>query len=152
MRAVIDSSTWISLARAGLLQVLRAAAVDPVLLDVVHTEIVDEGRRGGHADAAALAAAVAGMSPTYTGRGNAAVDARVLEGAQAVGLLIANDLALGRRARSLGVAWIRTADLVLIAVQNGSMSVVEGTDALQALLDSGRITPELADAYKAQLQ
>jgi hypothetical protein len=152
MRAVVDSSSWISLARAGLLEVLRAAAVEPVLLDVVHVEIVDEGRRGGHADAGALSAAVEGITPTPTGRGNAPVDARVLEGAQAVGLLVANDLALGRRARSLGVAWIRTADLIVIAVQKGSISVADGAGALQALFASGRITQELAEAYEAQLQ
>jgi len=140
------------MARAGLLGVLRAAAVEPVLLDVVHTEIVEEGRRGGHADAAALSSAVAGIAPTSTGRGKAAVDARVLEGAQVVGVLVANDLALGRRARSLGVAWIRTADLIVIAVQNGSMSLIEGTEALQALVSSGRITRELADGYEAQLR
>jgi hypothetical protein len=151
MRAVVDSSSWISLARAGLLDILATAAVEPVLLDVVRAEIVDEGRRGGHADAASLSAALAGVAPTPTKTGTP-VDVRVLEGARAVGLLVANDLALGRRARSLGVAWIRTADLIVIAVRTGSLSLRDGEEALQALHASGRITRELADSYMEQLK
>ena len=150
MRAVIDSSSWISLARAGLLHMLGAASVEPVLPDVVRAEIVEEGRRGGHPDAAALAAAVVGVAPIPTEPG-APVDARVIQAAQGAGLLVANDLALGRRARSLGVAWIRTADLIVIAVRNGSVSLRDGADALTALVTSGRITRELADAYQEQL-
>ena len=152
MRAVIDSSSWISLARAGLLDLLRAVAVEPVLLDVVHAEIVDEGRRGGHPDAAALTAAVAGVRVTTTTGRERAVDARVLDAAKDIGVLIANDLALGRRARSLGVAWIRSADVILLAVRSGSMSSREGLDGLRALEDTGRITSELAEAYREQLQ
>lgn len=151
MRAVVDSSTWISLARAGLLHVLNAAAVEPVLLDVVHAEIVGEGRRGGHADAAILAAAVAAVPVTATTSRDPA-DARVLEGAQWIGVLIANDLALGRRARTLGVAWIRTADLIIAGVKRGSMSSSDGAEAVRALEASGRITSELADAYREQLR
>jgi rRNA-processing protein FCF1 len=139
------------LARAGLLEILQAASVEPVLVDVVRAEIVDEGRQGGHPDAAALSAAVAGVASTSTGA-RATADARVLEAAQAIGLLVANDLALGRRARSLGVAWIRTADLILIAVKNGSVSMLDGGRALSALVASGRVTPELADAYREQLR
>ena len=152
MRAVIDSSSWISLARAGLLDLLRAVPVEPVLLDVVHSEIVDEGRRGGHPDAAALTAAVAGVRVTTTTGRERAVDARVLGAAQDIGVLIANDLALGRRARSLGVAWIRSADVILLAVRSGSVSSREGLDGLRALEDTGRITSELAEAYREQLQ
>ncbi|MGH7687368.1 MAG: hypothetical protein ACREN2_11200 [Candidatus Dormibacteria bacterium] len=150
MRAVVDSSSWISLARAGLLDVLRTAAVEPVLLDVVRAEIVDEGRRGGYSDATALAAAVADLQQTPTA-GRAPIDARILEAARTIGMLIANDLALGRRARSLGIAWIRTADLILLAVESGSMSGREGIQGVTALEASGRITSELADAYREQL-
>jgi rRNA-processing protein FCF1 len=152
MRAVIDSSSWISLARAGLLDILRAVPVEPVLLDVVHAEIVNEGRRGGYADAAALTAAVTVIPVTTTkGRGSPA-DARVLDIAQDVGVLIANDLALGRRARSVGILWIRTADLIVLAVRSGSMSSADGTDGLRALEETGRISRELADEYREQLQ
>lgn len=151
MRAVVDSSSWISLARAGLLDVLRAASVEPVLLDVVHAEIVEEGRRGGHADAAVLAAAVADVPVITTTSGDRA-DARVLEGAKRTGVLIANDLALGRRARSLGAVWIRTADLIIVGVTEGSMSSAEGVEGLRALEASGRITTELADTYRELLK
>lgn len=151
MRAVVDSSSWISLARAGLLDVLRSAAVEPVLLDVVHAEIVGEGRRGGHADAVVLAGAVAAVPVTPT-EPDDRVDTRVLNGARQIGVLIANDLALGRRARSLGVAWIRTADLVVLSVKQGSMSSADGVEGLRALEASGRISAELADTYREQLR
>lgn len=139
------------MARAGLLPLLRVAAVDPVLLDVVQAEIVEEGRRGGYADAAVLTGAVAGIPLTITAdRGSA--DSRVLDAAKETGMLIANDLALGRRARSLGVAWIRTADLIILGVRRGSMSQREAMEGLSALEATGRITSGLADAYREQLR
>lgn len=146
MRAVVDSSSWISMARAGLLHLLDDVSVEPVLPDVVFEEIVEEGRRGGHADAAALSARVAGVAVTSTTQ-SGPPDGRVLEAAQDVGLLVANDLALGRRARSLGIAWVRTADLVVLAVKQGEMSALGGVGALEALRSSGRITVELRDEY-----
>lgn len=152
MRAVIDSSSWISLARAGLLDLLLAAAVEPVLPDVVHAEIVEEGRRGGYADAAALAAAVANVPLTTTGGGDRSVDARVLDAARDVGVLVANDLALGRRARSLGVTWIRTADLILLGVRSGTLQSADGLAGLSALEETGHITSELADGYRERLR
>jgi rRNA-processing protein FCF1 len=140
------------MARAGLLDVLHTVPVEPVLLDVVHAEIVGEGRRGGYADAAALTTAVAAIPVTATGGQGSPVDTHVLDAAQDVGILVANDLALGRRARSLGVAWIRTADLIVLAVRSGSMSSTDGIDGLSALEDTGRITRELAEAYRERLQ
>ena len=126
--------------------------MEAVLPDVVHAEIVSEGRRGGYADAAALTAAVALIPVTTTkGRGSP-IDTRVLGIAQEVGVLIANDLALGRRARSIGVSWIRTADLIVLAVRSGWMSSADGAEGLRALEESGRITRELAEAYREQLQ
>lgn len=150
MRAVIDSSSWISLARSGLLDLLHAASVEPVLLDVVRAEIVEEGRRGGHADAAILATAVAAIPVTAT-QADDLPDARVLEGARQIGVLIANDLALGRRARSVGISWIRTADLLILGVKKGSMSSADGMAGLRALEASGRISTELAETYEELL-
>jgi rRNA-processing protein FCF1 len=151
MRAVVDSSSWISMARAGLLHLLDDVSVEPVLPDVVFEEIVEEGRRGGHADAAALSARVAGVAVTSTTQSRPP-DTRVLEAAQDAGLLVANDLALGRRARSLGIAWVRTADLVVLAVKQGEMSVRGGVGALEALRSSGRITVELCAEYAELLR
>jgi len=152
MRAVVDSSSWISLARAGLLNLLPAMPVEAVLLDVVHDEIVAQGRRGGHPDAAALSAVVADIPVVRTEHAKLAIDSVVLSASADAGVLVANDLALGRRARSLGVQWIRTADLIILATKSGSMTRPAGREALRALEASGRITPELAGAYLEQLR
>jgi predicted nucleic acid-binding protein len=152
MRAVVDSSTWISLARSGLLALLDSAGIDAVLPQGVREETVDAGRAGGHADAAAIEPALArhelrAASPTA---GN--VDAEVLGLSREVGALIANDAALGRRARSLGSRWLSTADLVVLAVRIGTISRVEGERDLDALLAAGRIDDDLADAYREELR
>jgi hypothetical protein len=63
MDAVIDSSSLISLARAGLLPLLRQPFVQPIILDAVRIETVDAGLAGSHPDAVAIeAATVAGRS------------------------------------------------------------------------------------------
>lgn len=63
-----------------------------------------------------------------------------------------NDLALGRRARSLGVAWLRTADLVILAVRTGSISSAEGAASMGALRDARRISVVLAEEYLEELR
>ncbi|MDQ3717064.1 MAG: hypothetical protein M3381_13805, partial [Actinomycetota bacterium] len=64
MRAVIDTSTWISCARAGLLPLVDHCAFDVVTLDVVRAEAVTAGVAGGYADATAVEAALAGRPVT----------------------------------------------------------------------------------------
>lgn len=150
MRAVVDTSTLVSLARAGHLGILELSGLTPVVLDVVHAEAVDAGRAGGHADAVAIEAAVAGhelnaVDPTGS------VDARVLHAAASVGLLLTNDLALGRRARNLGVRWLRTADLVVLAHRSGQLQAPAARAVIVALRDAGRLTAALADAYVEEL-
>jgi len=71
----------------------------------------------------------------------------VVTAAREVGTLVANDLALGRRARNLGVRWLRTADLVVLGVRTSVISDGEARDAIVALRDAGRLTPELAGEY-----
>src|SRR4051794_25042452 len=95
-----DSSSLISLARSGLLQLLSRVPVEAVILDVVAEESVDAGLAGGHADAAAIEEAIAGFTRRRADR-EVSADAAVLAAAREVGTLIANDLALGRRARNL---------------------------------------------------
>ncbi len=150
--AVVDSSTWISLARAGLLDLVGRLPVEPVILDVVFDEAVDRGLQSGRPDATAIAASLHGRPITPSPTGAASVDAAVLLAARAVGALVANDLALGRRARNLGVLWLRTADLVVLAVRTSAMAAGEGRDALSALEASGRLAADLADAYRDELR
>jgi hypothetical protein len=64
-----------------------------------------------------------------------------------VGALVANDLTLGRRARNLGVSWIRTVDLFVLAAHAQTLPAVEAVDGVLALRNCGRITAELADHY-----
>ncbi|MGH9000677.1 MAG: hypothetical protein ACRDY7_14960 [Acidimicrobiia bacterium] len=150
MNAVLDSSCLISLARAGLLHLLPAFPLEPVLLEIVWGEVVGAGRSGGHADAVAVEAALADQ-PRDPGRAASTPDAAVLAAATDTGVLVANDLALGRRARNLGVRWLRTADLVVLAVASGRLSRDEGRAAIIAMRDSGRVTTELAAAYLEEL-
>ncbi len=82
----------------------------------------------------------------------ATADAAVLQSAKDIGVLVTNDLALGRRARNLGVAWLRTADLVILAVRVGGISRAEGVAAVAALRDARRITAELAEDYLEELR
>lgn len=147
---VVDTSTLISLARAGLLGVLDRSPLAIVLLDVVWQEAVVAGDAGGHADAAAIASALAGRErqPAPTAP---TVDGAVLAAGRLDGFLATNDLALGRRARNVGVAWLRTADLVVLAARSGLSSSEEARNGIVALLAAGRITPQLANDYLEDL-
>ncbi len=151
MRAVVDSSTWISCARAGLLSLVDHCAFDVIILDVVHAEAVTAGVAGGYADATAVEAALAGRLVTVAPAA-ATPDAAVLQAASEADVLVTNDLALGRRARNMGIAWLRTADLVIFAVRTGGISAREGTAGLAALRDAGRITAGLAEDYLEELR
>lgn len=150
MRAVVDSSAWISLARSGLLPVLTIVDVDPVLLDVVRAECVSAGAAGGYADAAAIQSVLTRYEVQPTSSGSAA-DLAVLEASRHVGALVTNDLALGRRARTLGALWLRTPDLVVLSVRAGRMQASQARRAIEALMTAGRITPALAEDYHQEL-
>ncbi len=151
MRAVVDTSTWISCARAGLLPLLDRCELEVIILDVVRAEAVTAGVAGGYADATAVQAALAGRSVTEAPDA-ATADAAVLQSAMDIGVLVTNDLALGRRARNVGVAWLRTADLVILAVRIGGISRADGEAAVTALRDARRITAELAEDYLEELR
>jgi len=147
---VIDTSTLISLARCGLLPLLSQLPVEPVILEVVYGEAVEAGLAGGHADAAAIEAAIAYLPRRSSDPGDLP-DAAVLRAAREVGSLAANDLALGRRARNVGVNWLRTADLVVLLARTARMSTEEGRRAVGALKHAGRVSGDLADEYLAEL-
>jgi hypothetical protein len=105
----------------------------------------------GHSDAATLETVMGRIAVVGAEGPVSDVDAAVLDAAWQVGTLVTNDLALGRRARSLGVAWLRTADLVVWGVRAGTMTVTQGRRAVDALGAAGRITPELAHDYLTDL-
>lgn len=149
---VLDSSSLISLARAGLLSLLQKLPVQPVIVDVVEAEVVDDGLARGHPDAAAIEGAIGALPRRSTPSGLASADAAVLEAARGVGTLVANDLALGRRARNLGVRWLRTADLVVLLAATGAMREDDARDAITSLADAGRLSPDLAGAYLEDLR
>lgn len=151
MRAVVDTSTWISCARAGLLPLLDRCGLDLITLDVVHEEAVAAGNAGGYADAMMIEAALQGRPRTPAPPAPTA-DAAVLQAAVLAGILVTNDLALGRRARNQGVAWLRTADLVVLGVRRKNLSRADGEVALLALRDAQRITSTLAADYLEELQ
>lgn len=146
MEIVADSSSLISLARAGLLHVVPRLPATLVLLDRVWSETVAAGRAGGHADALAIDSAL-GEYARRPAPAAPTVDAAVLAAAVQVGALVANDLTLGRRARNLGVGWLRTVDLLVLAARTDTLPTVEAADGVIALRDCGRITADLADHY-----
>ncbi len=143
---VVDSSTLISLARAGLLGVLSRLPLEVVILDVVWDEVVVAGRSGQHADAVAVEHALGGRSRRQAA-GARTVDEAVLLAARDDGILVCNDVTLGRRARNLGARWIRTADLLVLQLRSGSWSEQEAVDGIEALLAAGRISEQLRDEY-----
>lgn len=143
---VFDSSSLISLSRSGLLGLLRRVPLEAVILDVVEDEAVGAGLARCRPDAAAIEEAIVG-SPRRSGERGMSVDAAVLAVARDVGTLVTNDLALGRRARNLGVRWLRTADLVVLATRMSILPAADGRDAIVALRDAGRVTPDLAAEY-----
>lgn len=151
VQAVLDSSSAISLARAGLLGLIDRLPLDLVILDVVVGETVGEGLATGHADAAAIEAALETFPVRATAGEHPSVDAAVLAEATTIGMLVCNDLALGRRARNLGVLWLRTADLVVAGREIGALGTPEARASIAALRDAGRITESLANAYLEEL-
>lgn len=143
---MFDSSTLISLARAGLLPLIARLPVDVVVLDVVWDEVVVGGRAGQHADATAIAEAL-GDRPLQTAPTAHTVDDAVVLAAAADGALACNDMTLGRRARNLGARWLRTADLLVLLERSGAANPTESTAGIEALYHAGRITDHLRVEY-----
>lgn len=153
VRIVVDSSTLISLAWAGQLPLLGCAPVALVIPAEVRREVVDEGLARGYPDAAAIESTVkviadAGRSEELR---DLPVDDAVLVRAREHGVLLTNDLALGRRALNTGVRWLRTADFIVLCVRSGGLDRLRGVAAVKALRAAGRITEELLDAYLEEL-
>lgn len=157
---VVDTSTLISLAWAGQLELLKHAPVELVVPDEVRQEAVADGLARGYPDAAAIEQAIKTIpDPAPAAAAHAAlsasemqpVDHVVLEAGRRNGALLTNDLALGRRAANLGVQWLRTADLVVLCVRTEQVSRNRGVVAIQALHSAGRITAGLLSAYLEEL-
>ncbi|MGH9158253.1 MAG: hypothetical protein ACRD1K_21005 [Acidimicrobiales bacterium] len=143
---VFDSSTLISLARAGLLPLLPRLPVDIVILDVVWDEVVVAGRAGQHSDAVAIADTLGDRSRHASPAARTVDDAVVLAAADH-GALACNDITLGRRARNLGALWLRTADLLMVLRRTGAATGAETRAAMESLRSAGRITDELRLEY-----
>lgn len=143
---VLDSSTLISLARAGLLPLLGALPFQLVVLDVVWDEVVVAGRAGMHADAVAIEQALAAWPRQEAPRART-IDEAVLLAAADDGALACNDLTLGRRARNLGARWVRTADLLVLLARSGATAHAEAASGVHALYSAGRISLQMRDDY-----
>lgn len=151
MQVVVDSSTLISLAWSGRLDLLELSPLELLVPSEVQVETVTNGLAHGYPDAAAIEGAIKqlGSMPPV---GQSRVDDAVLQAGRTIGALLSNDVALGRRAANLGVLWLRTADLVVVCVRAGRLHTVQGVAALLALHSAGRITDRLLDAYREELQ
>lgn len=147
---VVDSSSLISLARAGLLGLLGRLPERPHIVHAVWDEVVVKGKSGQHPDAYAIDAML-GAEPRAPNPTAPTVDQAVLQAAVADGILLANDLTLGRRARNLGARWLRTADLVMLLVHAGWCTPDEARASIESLWSAGRITDSLRDEYLERL-
>lgn len=151
----MDSSTLISLAWAGQLELLSHAPIPLIVPNEVWQETVTEGLARGYPDAAAIEQAIKTIpSPIPESdrpAGSHPVDHAVLKAGRLHGALATNDLALGRRAANLGVQWLRTADLVVLCIRTSTVSSGRGVAALRALRHAGRITEDLLNAYLEDL-
>jgi len=150
MMAVVDTSTLISLAWSGQLKLLAMTPIELLVPDVVRDEAVTAGIAGGYADAAAIETAIGPLASVAT-RPAENIDNAVLATAIDVGMLMSNDLALGRRAANLGARWLRTADLILACTRTGSVSAEDGRAALSALHAAGRVSPALLASYLEEI-
>jgi hypothetical protein len=146
----MDSSSLISLARAGLLGLLDRLPERPRILDVVWDEVVVKGKASQHPDAFVLEAALR-TQPRDTSPNAPTIDQAVLEAATADGILVANDRTLGRRARSMGARWLRSADLLVLLASRRSCSRQEARNGVESLWSAGRITESLRDEYLERL-
>lgn len=155
MRIAVDSSTLISLAWAGQLELLSHTPLPLIVPHEVRHETVTEGLARGYPDAAAIEQAIKAIpSPTPEPdrpAGSHPIDHAVLDAGRTHGALATNDLALGRRAANLGVQWLRTADLVLLCVRTSTIDKDRGVAALKALRSAGRLTEDLLHAYLEDL-
>jgi hypothetical protein len=152
---VLDSSSLISLAWSGQLELLKRTPMPLVIPVAVHQETVTEGLARGYADAAGIEQAIKAIPEADTDSaaeaGVEVVDHVVLVAGQEHGALLTNDIALGRRAANHGVRWLRTADFVVLCVRTDRLSTEEGITAIRALRSAGRITDALLDDYLEEL-
>lgn len=155
VRIAVDSSTLISLAWAGQLELLSRAPIPLIVPHEVRQETVTEGLARGYPDAAAIEQAIKTIPSPGAGSDRPGephpIDHAVLEAGRRHGALLTNDLALGRRAANLGIQWLRTADFVVLCVRTNAVGADRGIAALKALRNAGRITEDLLNAYLEDL-
>ncbi|MEW6581452.1 MAG: hypothetical protein AB1416_01655 [Actinomycetota bacterium] len=145
---VVDSSTLISLARSGNVDLLLESPLGVVIPDVAWQETVEVGRAAGDDDARVVEERLSHLERRASASDG---DAGVLEVARGSDGLVCDDIVLGRRARSLGVRWLRTPDLVLLLVRCGRISRSRGQGAITALREAGRLHEANALSYLKEL-
>jgi rRNA-processing protein FCF1 len=150
MTAVVDTSTLISLAWAGCLRIVALSPLELVVPQAVEREAVTDGIAAGYPDASAIESAIKSLRilPAVPASN---VDEAVLLAALAVGALVTNDVALGRRANNLGSRWLRTADLIVLCVRVERISADSGRNALSALHTAGRLSAKLLADYREEV-
>lgn len=147
VKAVVDTSTLVSLSLSGLLPLLRRAPLPLVILDVVYREAVTDGLHAGHADAAAIEAALSGVE-LGAATPAATVDLSIAAAAAVHGVVVTNDQTLGRRVASRGGTWWRTADLLVSLVHAGRLDRERFDTGLLALHGAGRISDRQLRRYQ----
>ncbi len=148
MVIVVDSSTLISLARSGNVDLVADSRLDFAIPDVVRDETVTTGVAAGYRDAGVIEKRLADLPRLPSVEMG---DAGVLEAAAGADALVCDDIALGRRARSLGTAWLRTPDLALLLIRLGEIDASKGRSSIVALREAGRLDDATARSYLGEL-
>ena len=163
MKAVIDTSTLISLAKISCLELLPRLREDVVLPHEVYEEAVIDGEEKGIADAIVIKGfiknhrieivgakrnsmkAVRGQTNRNLSKG----DGAVLSLAFSVGAneVLTNDDGLGKIAMGLGFRVIATPDLLIEALKEGVVNVEDFENFVRGLVVENRISSALAELY-----
>ena len=152
---VVDSSTLITLAGAGALDLLKLVPHRARTVSAVHRETVEVGVARGIADAAAIAAAfaqrvVAIQEPRRKDRlpGISLADSLVLHLAVELGAacVFTNDRTLFRKARQQGLVAGISAELVLDLHTEGRISQQRRDALLKEFVARGRYSEEFIQA------
>ncbi len=152
---VIDSSTLISFAKIGSLNLLIMLKGQIVTIQEVYDECVEKGIALGYADALRVKkmfdnkhVIVENVKRSALFSGVSIVDSKVISLAkEKKDYLFADDVKLGRRARAEDVEVRNTPDMLLQLLRTNRIKKKEFANLLQLLVDHKRLSKKSKELY-----